>query len=604
MQNNHDLELAGRILIVDDNPSIHEDFRQILSVLDSSNQEHIHELARKVLGDRTSDQPVANEPTIRYDLDFAFQGREALDMVLGAEEEGAPYALVFMDVRMPPGWNGIETIQRIWKNCPELEIVICTAHADYDWEEVHKLLGTRDHYLFLKKPFESIEVKQMALALTTKDRLRREAHSHLQALEENYSRLDLAYTQLNESQKQKQAVEVQLVQSQKMEVIGTLVGGLAHDFNNILGAIIGTVDLLRMKLEDGLEEGGLENLMHKIEMIEECTLRGESLVKQLNGLSRKAELRFEVMDLRDSLESVSQICSGTFPKSISLQLSLPKEPSLVLADRTQVEQVLLNLCVNARDAMPRGGELCLGIEDLKVDDEFCLHHPEAVESQYFCLLVRDNGTGMDPSICERIFDPFFTTKPRGSGTGLGLAMCYQLVRQHQGWIEVESSAGEGSSLKIYFPATSKKAKPSLKSEDSLRIGSGRILVVDDESMIRSVFQELLTRFGYEVEVAADGLEVLALLKEPRKSFDLVILDVIMPGMNGYDTFQGLKKLAPEIPVLAVSGYQQDPLVQKLLSEGIAGFVDKPYNARKLLKSVQAILEPNEVPTLSMTDANS
>ncbi len=590
MQDDQENKRIPRILIVDDNPSIHEDFRQILEHRDVQNQDRLHELACKVLGDRPEDLQSQTTDEIRYTLDFAFQGREALEKVLAAKEEGAPYALVFMDVRMPPGWNGIETIQRIWQDCPELEIVICTAHADYDWEEVHKLLGARDQYLFVKKPFESIEVKQMAQALTTKDRLRREANSHLQALEENYTRLDLAYNQLNETQKQKEAVEVQLVQSQKMEVIGTLAGGLAHDLNNILGAIIGTVDLLKMKLEDGLDPAELDNLNHKVEMIEECTLRGESLVKQLSALSRKAELRFEVMDLRDCLESVSKICSGTFPKSIHLEISLPEDPALVLADRTQIEQVVLNLCVNSRDAMAQGGVLKLGIGLINADNEFCKQHPEAVENRYFCLSVEDNGTGMDSDVCERIFDPFFTTKSRGSGTGLGLAMCYQLVRQHQGWIEVRSSPGGGSCLKAFFPATSKKAENTVKNQGPLKSGAGRILVVDDEAMIRSVFQELLERFGYDVEVAEDGLEVLALLKDPQKRFDLVILDVIMPGMNGYETYHGLKELAPDLPVLAVSGYQQDPLIQKLLEDGVDGFVDKPYNARKLLKAVGALLD--------------
>jgi nitrogen-specific signal transduction histidine kinase/CheY-like chemotaxis protein len=377
-------------------------------------------------------------------------------------------------------------------------------------------------------------------------------------------------------------LESQLIHAQKMEAIGTLAGGIAHDFNNLLAGIQGYASLIFLDINV------CHPLYEKLKGIEEQVKSGADLTRQLLGLARGGKYEITVADLNEIIDKTSSMFGRT-KKEISIHWKYEKDLWAVEIDRGQIEQVLLNMYVNAWQAMPGGGDLYLETANVVIDEEFV--KPFSVNpGKYVKVSVTDTGIGMDQKTKERIFDPFFTTKEMGRGTGLGLSSAYGIIKGHNGIIHVYSEKGHGTTFTIYLPASDKKIiKQEDVSEDIVK-GEGGILLVDDEEVITDVGKEILELLGYRVFIAKSGQEAIEIYKSRNDEIDLVILDMIMPGMGGGETFDVLKSIDPSIKVILSSGYSINVRPIKMLERGCDGFIQKPYSMNTLSQKIREVLD--------------
>jgi PAS domain S-box-containing protein len=696
-------------LVIDDNPAIHDDFRKILG---SGRSQHaaLNEAEVLLFG-----EAAAASGQTAFELDSAFQGTEGLEKVEKALQAGRPYAMAFVDVRMPPGWDGVETIQHIWEVYPELQIVMCTAYADYSWDEITAKLGKPDSMVILKKPFDNIEVLQLSHALTKKWLLTQQAHAKLDDLEkmvckrteelqttnaklqqevtercqaeaalrvseERFSRAFLAspipkaiqtlkgerYVDVNDAFLQMtgyrreeviertpqelqlwddsdlrskmlsllhehksvrnlechirtkdgerrtalMAVELfnqgvepymlvitqdisehlnlenQLRQAQKMEAVGQLAAGVAHDFNNLLTVIQGHVSLrlANPKLEAPLADS-LKQVLSAAE-------RASALTSQLLAFSRKQIMQPRALNLNELIDNLTQMLRRLIGEDINLQCEWAKDLPCVFADPSNLEQVLMNLTVNARDAMTNGGQLVFRTTIVQTDSDYVWRNPEARAGKFVCLSVTDNGCGMDPVTRSHAFEPFFTTKGVGKGTGMGLATVYGIVKQHNGWIEVSSLVGQGTTFQIFLPVTEQSPDIIMeKPEVPLRGGQETILLVEDEPLLRELVQCVLEEHGYVLVSASSGAEALQIWNEHNGEIDLLLTDMVMPGgMTGRQLAEQLTPRDPNLKVIFTSGYSQDMVGGNFkLNEGV-NFLPKPYQPPTLVQMVRNILD--------------
>jgi PAS domain S-box-containing protein len=702
--------MMHRILVIDDNPAIHNDIRKILARPEPGSTS-LEDAETLLFGEKVED-----DKRIYFDIDSAFQGQEGLELVKRALEAKNPYALAFVDVRMPPGWDGIETISRIWEVYPELQVVICTAYSDYSWEDITRKVGRSDSVLILKKPFDNIEVLQMAHALTKKWFLTQEAKSQLLNLDkmvnvrteelqvankrlteeiaersqaENQLRLseerfakafksspipmsiqslaDYRYLDVNDAYlemtgytrneilgtssvelnvwddttvraevfdqlrsgksvrnvetriKRKDGydrttlvsaeqiclgqenfalisesdisgrlhLESQLRQAQKMEAIGHLAAGVAHDFRNILTVIQGHANL--RLLVPNIDPKLAESLTQITEAVE----RASNLTRQLLAFSRKQIMQTEVVSVNKVVENLTSMLARLIGEQVTLKCRFQEDLPLIEADVCSIEQVILNLAVNARDAMPGGGQLVIATTTLEVDAAYAASHPEASYGPHVCLTVSDTGCGMDQHTKGRLFEPFFTTKEVGKGTGMGLATAYGIVKQHNGWIEVESKVGAGSTFSVFLPITNKtERKVEKKASLPQAHGGGEtILVVEDEEPVRRFVSDLLKEYGYNVRLASNGLEALEVWKESCAEIDLLLTDVVMPQqISGLELADRLTKDKNELKVIYTSGYSIELLDRHFGSRSDVNFLPKPYHPLKLAEAVRTCLD--------------
>ena len=376
-------------------------------------------------------------------------------------------------------------------------------------------------------------------------------------------------------------LEAQLQQAQKMEAIGTLAGGIAHDFNNLLMTIEGNVSLLLFELDVAHPDYKI------LRKIENSVKSGAELTRQLLGYARKGKYQVTTIDLNQLVMEASDTF-GRMRKDVTIRRSLAEGLKNIQADRGQMEQILLNLQVNAADAMPTGGILSLTTENV-THDAINSKVYDPVPGEYVRLTVADTGVGMDKDTRERIFEPFFTTKKMGRGTGLGLASVYGIVKSHSGYIEVESSRGQGSCFNIFLPASKNKIEKIVESNEGFAKGSGTILLVDDEEMVLDVCKRVLQRIGFEVLEARNGKEAVEVYQDNLNRIRLIILDMIMPEMGGGEAFDKLKKINPDIKVLLSSGFSLDSKAAEILKRGCDGFIQKPFNLKELSKKLEIIL---------------
>ena len=376
-------------------------------------------------------------------------------------------------------------------------------------------------------------------------------------------------------------LQAALFQAQKMESIGTLAGGIAHDFNNLLMGISGNVELMEMDIEKGA--GPRARIGKVISLVD----RGSELTRALLGFARKGKYDAKPINLGIL---VADTCAmfGRMRKDIALKVDLGQGTSPVMADFTQIEQVLLNLLVNAGQAMPMGGEMSVSLCNVKLSEIQAASYAVS-PGGYVRMEVIDSGVGMDKETISRIFEPFFTTKERGKGTGLGLASAYGIVKNHGGYIGVESAPGRGSKFFVLLPATDLSVEDSSTNFDGVRIGRETILLVDDEEMILDVSGSMLQAMGYTVITAGSGKETLELVKQ-NPEIGLVILDMIMPGMNGRETFKAIREINPSLKVLLASGYSIDGQAEELIAEGCNGFIQKPFTSSSLSGKIGEILQ--------------
>jgi two-component system cell cycle sensor histidine kinase/response regulator CckA len=682
--NSTDLKPNHRILIVDDNTSIHADFRNILC-LDNSNESAANEM-EAVLFDE--DKPAADQ--MSFELDSAYQGQESLEMVKRALAENRPYALAFVDVRMPPGWDGVETIARIWEVDPELQIVVCTAYADYSWEEMRAKVGQPDSLLVLKKPFDNIEVQQVAHALTKKWLLNFQARLQMAELaqaneslamsEERFSkafhesplpsgiqsfpdqrfvdvnqrlaqvtgykceemightpaelflwekpevaeqwyaglsRQELVWDQeanirnragalhevlislsplalgerphlllLAQDVSERATLERQLRQAQKMEAIGQLAAGVAHDFNNILTVIQGHAGLMQRKL------GSDSPQKNSVEQITSAAARAATLIRQLLMFSRKQVMQFRHLDLNDILRNAIKMLERLVGEHVQIDFRPQSLIPAIHADSSMVEQIAMNLAVNARDAMPNGGRFSITTSLETIHRAPIPMDPERRDGDYVCLTFGDTGIGMDTQILSRIFEPFFTTKAVGKGTGLGLSTVFGIVRQHQGWLEVESKPNQGTIFRVYFPASLQVAqKTELVVDTALRNGHETILVAEDEDALRQMVVQVLKIQGYTVLEAASGRDALEVWERANRPVDLLLTDMVMPGgIMGSDLAERLSSQCPRLKVIYTSGYSPGMAGRDASLLEARNFLPKPYSIGKLAQFVRDCLD--------------
>ena len=384
-------------------------------------------------------------------------------------------------------------------------------------------------------------------------------------------------------------LEAELYEAQKLESIGLLAGGIAHDFNNILQSIYGYTQLLLM--DGSFDESDTE----KLHNIEKATQRAIDLVSQILTFSRRSEPKKRPVDLNQELRLISRLLKRTIPKMISLEFHLDKELAPINADPVQVQQIIMNLSTNARDAMPDGGKLVFRTKNVILDDSHCKSHPEIKEGRYVLLEVSDTGHGIGEKDLSRIFDPFFTTKGQGKGTGLGLSVVYGIVRQHNGLIKCSSQPGAGTKFQIYLPAIKEDigyiSEPeTVIREDDLPRGTETVLLVDDEPSVLDIGSYILRRAGYKVIKAVSGDDALDIFRKNKGRISLVILDLIMPGMGGKQCLEQLLKIDSNVKVIIASGFTVDLSPKELIKKGAKAFLQKPHQMDQLLKTVRKVLD--------------
>lgn len=389
-------------------------------------------------------------------------------------------------------------------------------------------------------------------------------------------------------EKEKKQLESRLLQAQKMETIGTLAGGIAHNFNNWLAGILGNITLIRM---DAKEQ---PKIIQRAKRVENIIENAAKMTRQLLGYSRTGSYEAKLVDLNPIIQEAADTFAET-KKEIIINLSLSANLHMVKVDASQIEQVFWNLFGNAIDAMPNGGNLNIATYNATGDD--LKGRPFNVESgRYVAIEFADTGIGINPEDITKIFEPFFTTKT-GKGTGLGLASSFGIIKAHKGYVDVISQKGSGTTFKVFLPMAIETPAQELKTQRpaSAHIGHGKILLVDDEEMILEINEQLLQRLGYDVLVAASGEKALALLEHHIDTIDLVIIDMIMPGMSGKELFDRIKAKYPGLKTLLCSGYSLNENAQEIMNHGCDGFIQKPFNVNQLSRTIKNILQPERIP---------
>jgi len=391
---------------------------------------------------------------------------------------------------------------------------------------------------------------------------------------------------INTDVTEKKKTEAQFMRAQRMESIGTLAGGIAHDLNNILSPIMMSIDILKMSATD-------PQAISILDTIEVSSKRGSDIVRQVLSFARGLEGERVEIQPAHLVRELESIIKNTFPKNIRLKFAIPKHTWMILGDPTQVHQILLNLCVNARDAMPNGGNLTIGVENCELDEQYVAMNLQAKVGRYVNIRVTDSGTGIPQDILDKIFDPFFTTKEVNEGTGLGLSTVMAIVKSHGGTINVYSEPGRGTTFNVYLPAVelSSAAQQLLTQEISVPRGKGEtVLVVDDEASILTITSQTLEAFGYRVLAATDGAEAVAVYAEHKNEIAVVLTDMSMPIMDGAAVIRALMKINPAIKIIAVSGLTANGEVAKVSGLAVKHFLTKPYTSETLLKLMRKILD--------------
>jgi len=678
-----------RVLIIDDDPEIQNAYRLVLAPEPEDRNSSRSKLAHLLPQDRTAEPPAAPQ----FKLGFAGQGSEGVKLAAAALEKKQAFAVAFIDIRMPPGFDGMETAARIRRIDPDIEIVVVTAFSDRSRDEIVRAVGCPEKLLFLRKPFDPEELLQMALSLTAKWNLARQAEAHKAALAESEARfralvettsdwvwetdadgcftycsplceaiygyppnelvgqplfdllmhpdeiidcralfqqcveamegfhnierrsltrdgrvihiefsgmpvvneegrvtgfrgIDRDITRRKIIEKERRELEAQYRQSQKLEALGTLAGGIAHDLNNVLTPIMGGAQLSLLKLDPG------HPIYDNLKTIETGVQKAAELIHQILAFSRKQVMATQPLNLTNLIMDFSVMLRRLIREDIHLIFALNGELGIIEADKNQMEQILINLVVNAMDAVAEGGQIRIQTADKDIARTMPLTTgSQLLPGRYVVLSVGDNGAGMDPATLGRIFDPFFTTKENGRGTGLGLSTVYGIVKQHGGEIQVESTPGEGTRFDIFFRRTESSVSAG-ETNDPQVVEGGRetILLVEDNSDVREVARTSLTHYGYRVIEAANGTEAVHVFKELEGRIDLLFTDVVMPAMGGQSLAESLRIQNPRLPVLFMSGHPFEINTKKLAAMEGNDFIQKPFKPLDLAQKIRRMLD--------------
>jgi two-component system cell cycle sensor histidine kinase/response regulator CckA len=678
-----------RVLIIDDDPEIQNAYRWVLAPEPENRNSSRNRLAHLLPQDRNADPPQSPQ----FELGVAGQGPEGVAMAEAALKKNQPFAVAFIDIRMPPGFDGMETAARIRRIDPDMEIVVVTAFSDRSRDEIVREVGCPEKLLFLRKPFDPEELLQMALSLTAKWNLARQAEENKAALAESEARfralvettsdwvwetdaqgrftycsplcetiygyrpqelvgepifdllmhpeetaeirmlfkqcvqamhgfqnierrsmtkdgrtihiefsgmpvitedgrvtgfrgIDRDITRRKIIEKERRELEAQYRQSQKLEALGTLAGGIAHDLNNVLTPIMGGAQLSLLKLDPG------HPIFDNLKTIEAGVQKAAELIHQILAFSRKQVMTTQPLNMTSLIMDFSVMLRRLIREDIHLAFDLKNGLWIIEADKNQMEQILINLVVNAMDAVAEGGQIVIQTSNQAVSRPTPLHTgSRLLPGRYVVLSVGDDGMGMDPATMNRIFDPFFTTKENGRGTGLGLSTVYGIVKQHGGEIRVESTPGKGTRFDIFF-RRSQSSVAADETNDPKAVDGGRetILLVEDNSDVRDVARTSLKYYGYRVIEAANGTEAIQVFKELEGRIDLLFTDVVMPAMGGQSLAESLRIQKPELPVLFMSGHPFEINTKKLAAMDGNDFIQKPFKPLDLAQKVRRMLD--------------
>jgi signal transduction histidine kinase len=591
-----------KIIIIDDNTAIHDDFRKILDGSPAAETDsRLADLEMEILGGEVGTAtPAGKGSQPRYELHSAYQGKDGYEMVRDAVRTGRPYCTAFVDMRMPPGWDGVETIQKLWEADPHLQVLICTAYSSHSWEEIAQRLGHSDQLLILRKPFDPAEVSQIAASMTEKWRLAKMSREMVQGLEKAVAQktreIRAQMTQRERVQQQLLEKEKQLRESQKLEAIGSLAGGVAHEFNNLL-QIIQSFNQFAL---DACKP--LDPMRKDLQSVAIAAKRASSLTRKLLGFSRQKNLQFVDLDVNEVVGEIIGLAEPLVGSRITMANCLGAEKPTVHADATELQQVLLNCIINARDAMDGAGQLFISTDNTYLDENYCRVDQNLSPGLFVCIYITDTGSGMSPEVQRRIFEPFYTTKQVGSGTGLGMAMAYGLIKQHKGHIDVDSEVGKGTTFKIYLPVqqTAVSEDDGSNDEQSLNQAAGlgaehaepqgaTILVADDEPLLQQVSKRILESKGHRVLLASDGPSAVEMVTQHADELDLVVMDVMMPNLTGTQAEQQIHRLCPDLQVIFCTGHAPGSEQGGGLPQGFP-VIRKPFEPDELLKVVQQTLK--------------
>lgn len=522
-----------------------------------------------------------------------------------------PPDLILLDVRMK-GMDGLEVCRQLKARdeTKQIPIILISAFADVKDSVEGLQLGASD---YITKPFQPEELlmrvkthmtlsranvtneqqaaalRQINVQLQSEIVMRQSIENELRRSLDRAERSRLALLSILEDRKrmdaEKSILEAQFQQAQKLEAVGMLTGGIAHDFNNLLTTIIGNVELAML-------EAGKDSPLH--EFLEDIKGAGEKaavLTRQLLAFSRKQNLQPEVANLNEVLGNLDRMLRRLIRENIEIKTILSPDLGQVFVDIGQMEQVLMNLAVNARDVMTEGGNLIFETSNAELDETYARNHIGVTPGSYVMLAVTDTGTGMTKEVQAKIFEPFFTTKVKGKGTGLGLSTVYGIIKQSKGNIWVYSEPGKGSTFKIYLPRVEETVSIVRESEavaESLQ-GSETILLVEDDGMVRNTTLEILKKYGYSVLIARDGEEAFNLCRQHQGPVQLMLTDVVMPGISGKDLATVLEKHRPEMKVLFMSGYTDNAIVHNGLLDKKIAFIPKPFAPVDLARKVREVL---------------
>ena len=478
-----------------------------------------------------------------------------------------------------------------WHEANDRQVI--EAGEALEFEEYSQLKGRSITWLTTKFPLRDAEGRLYAVAGISADvserkkmeeELRKSRDELGLRVREGTEELRKAYEKLKEETAERERTEAQLRQAQKMEALGTLTGGVAHDFNNMLAAIIGFTELVADHLPKESREA------HHLKRVMESSLRGRDLVRQMLTFSRKAEQEKKPLILSSIVKETVDLIRATTPTTISIRVDTRSESGLIFGDPTQMQQVIMNLCTNAVHAMrEKGGTLDIQLSNHSVSQSN--GNPPGIEpGLYTRLTVRDTGAGIASEVMDKIFDPFFTTKKLGEGTGLGLSVVHGIVKQSNGYITVESEPGTGSTFTVYFPKVTGELQADAVSGDALPTGSERILFVDDEETLVEVGEDVLAELGYEVTSRMNGKEALALFTADPSRFDLIITDQTMPEMTGVELAKEILALRADMPIIMCTGFSYVVDADKAKAAGIRAFALKPLTKKEIARTIRKVLD--------------
>jgi two-component system, NtrC family, sensor kinase len=572
---------VGRVLVVDDNLAIHADFRKILSSEDRVTD--ALDALDEVLFARTTPRL-----DLRLDVDTALQGAEALELVIAARAQDRPYALAFIDIRMPPGWNGVDTAARILQRDPHLQLVLCTAHSDYRWEDIVTTLGGTDRVLILKKPFSVLEVQQLAYSLLMKWRLVREAERQRGELEARVAKRTTELMHANEQLRREMAertrVEEELRRAQRLESLGRLAAGLGHEINNPLNFVSGSIEMLDGELPR-LRGRIPEDQWQRLEEVVRTAAVGVGRIAQIVGniklFSRPPETPAESVDIWKTLTWCVKMIEDRLSPDVELVIDLADVPP-VKGKRLEIEQVFINLLENAVQAVTGNGGPAQRIRVSTREDD---------DSEDVIVEIADTGPGVAPDVADKLFDPFFTTRQPSEGTGLGLAVSHSIITALGGRIDIHNADTGGAVVTVRLPAaridTLPPAPVPMVPRPQPTGRKARVLVIDDEPLMLRIMAHALRE--HEVVTVQTGREALDLFGD--NPFDVVFCDVMMPGMSGSGFYEALAEAHPgaEQRIIFITGGARGAEAQRFVDRVSNECLEKPIPTDVLRARVNQVL---------------